>query len=80
MAPTPEDAERSVRARVVEWFGSYLGEALLQAERGEINQVLPDLFGYHIVQLGVRGPDDLLGSSRISVSYTHLTLPTKRIV
>jgi hypothetical protein len=66
MTPTPEDAERSVRARVVEWFGGYLGEALLQAERAEISQVLPDLFGYHIVQLGVRGPDDLLGSSRIS--------------
>jgi SAM-dependent methyltransferase len=66
MAPTAEDAKRSVRARVVEWFGSYLGQALLQAERRQINQVLPDLFGYHIVQLGMRGPDDLLGSSRIS--------------
>jgi hypothetical protein len=66
MTSTPEDAERSVRARVVEWFGGYLGEALLQAERAEVSQVLPDLFGYHIVQLGVRGPDDLLGSSRIS--------------
>jgi SAM-dependent methyltransferase len=65
-AATPEDQARSLRARVVEWFGARLGEALLEVERRALNEVLPDRFGYHIVQLGLRGPDDLLGASRIS--------------
>ncbi len=61
-----QHADGTVRADVAEWFRRPLGEALLEAERGELGQVLPDLFGYHIVQVGVRGPDELLGSSRIS--------------
>ncbi len=68
-------APGSLRAAVAEWFRKPLGEALLEAERVELGEVLPDLFGYHIVQLGVRGPDGLLGASRISHRVVLDTIP-----
>lgn len=35
------------------WFDSPLGQELIGAEKAVIEQLLPGLFGYHLVQLGV---------------------------
>jgi SAM-dependent methyltransferase len=48
-----------------EWFASPLGEYLLEKERAYLDDVTPDIFGYHALQLGM--PEvDLLRESRIA--------------
>src|SRR3954465_5943972 len=47
------------------WFASPLGEYLLEKERAYLDDVTPDIFGYHALQLGM--PEvDLLRESRIA--------------
>ncbi|MCB1747493.1 MAG: methyltransferase domain-containing protein [Gammaproteobacteria bacterium] len=63
-AHTPGDA---VVAEVLEaWFASAPGERFAALEQHLLNGALPDLFGYHIVQLGRHLGADLLGATRIS--------------
>jgi len=47
------------------WFETPLGERLLHAEMLEVQRCLPQLFGYHLVQVGGVGQGQLLQSSRI---------------
>ena len=48
-----------------DWFQTPLGQYLLEKERAYLDDVTPDIFGYHAVQLGM--PDfDLLRESRIA--------------
>ncbi|RZU37095.1 methyltransferase family protein [Fluviicoccus keumensis] len=47
------------------WFGTELGGELLSAETRLLGHVLPDLFGYHALQMGQVAPVNLLQSSRI---------------
>jgi SAM-dependent methyltransferase len=47
------------------WFKTPLGERLLQTEKELIQQILPDLFGFHLLQIGCIGDGELLDSSRI---------------
>lgn len=47
------------------WYAEPLGQALLEAERHELDEILPDLFGYYLVQLGAATGQYLLGASRI---------------
>ena len=52
-----------------DWFQSPLGEYLLERERTWLDQVVPDIFGYHAIQLGL--PQfDLLRESRIAHRVT----------
>lgn len=61
-APAPQvDLQADFRA----WFGSELGRELLTAERELVARILPDLFGYHALQIGQALPENLLCSSRI---------------
>lgn len=48
------------------WYNRPLGQLLLEQERDQLDNILPTLFGYHIVQVGCLLGDDLLSSSRIS--------------
>lgn len=48
------------------WYRSALGQNLQQSEQGLLNQVLPNLFGYHLLQQGRPMEADLLSASRIS--------------
>lgn len=48
-----------------EWFTSPLGRHVLAQERQHLARVLPDLFGYHLVQVGAPGDMDFGESSRI---------------
>lgn len=47
------------------WFGSDLGQDLLQAEEQLLSRILPDLFGYHALQIGQVIDRNLLSGSRI---------------
>jgi len=48
-----------------EWLASPLGQYLLEKERAYLDDVTPDIFGYHALQLGM--PEvDLLRESRIA--------------
>jgi SAM-dependent methyltransferase len=48
-----------------QWFKSELGRELLAAEDRLLGHILPDLFGYHALQLGQIVPCHLLHASRI---------------
>jgi SAM-dependent methyltransferase len=49
-----------------QWFQGTLGQAVLHAERNFVAKVLPDLFGYHILQVGAPAEAQFLDSSRIN--------------
>ncbi len=49
-----------------EWFCEPLGRYLLELEQARLAQILPDLFGYHILQVSCLSGQDLLAGSRIS--------------
>ena len=53
-------------ASLQQWFLRPPGTLLLDAERSVLKEILPYLFGYHIVQLGRLGESALLEGSRIS--------------
>src|SRR5687767_13336398 len=48
-----------------DWFATPLGEYLLERERAYLDEVTPDIFGFHAVQLGLPGVD-LLRENRIT--------------
>ncbi len=47
------------------WFQTPLGQRLLSEESDVLQQTLPHLFGYHLLQIGNLGYGSLLESSRI---------------
>lgn len=53
------------RRRLRRWYRTPLGESMLEAELAMLEQVLPNLFGYHLLQLGAPMETDLLAASRI---------------
>lgn len=57
----PARVSRQLRA----WYRSPIGIRLLAAERTQLDHVLPNLFGYHLLQLGCYTDEDLLSASRI---------------
>ncbi len=63
-ASSPHDV--STTAALAEWFRQEPGSLLAEYERHILGNILPDLFGYHIVQLGCHHEEDLVASSRIS--------------
>lgn len=50
--------------RLSDWYQSSLGQMLAEQEQQALDEILPDLFGYHLLQLGASTPS-LLSSSRI---------------
>ena len=51
---------------LLRWFNGQLGQSVLATERSRVARVLPDLFGYHILQVGELADVHLLDSSRIN--------------
>ena len=47
-----------------QWYDSLQGQLVLAEERKALDRVIPDLFGYHLLQVGDCG-QDVLGTSRI---------------
>ncbi len=58
-----------IHASLHDWFQSPLGQYLLQSERAWLDQVVPDIFGYHAIQIGMPQVD-LLRESRIAHCMT----------
>jgi SAM-dependent methyltransferase len=56
----------SIRAKLEAWFDTDLGRALLAAVLQRLGTLLPTLFGYHVVQLGLFRDRPLMLASRIS--------------
>lgn len=48
------------------WYRTGLGQELAKNEAVALGETLPDLFGYHLMQLGRLSDDDWLQSSRVS--------------
>ena len=61
------DAEttRAAHAALQQWLREPPGSLLAEAEAAVYEAIVPDLFGYHLLQIGALGDVDLTASSRI---------------
>ncbi|WP_198264585.1 methyltransferase domain-containing protein [sulfur-oxidizing endosymbiont of Gigantopelta aegis] len=55
--------------RVREWYTSELGQALLASEKNALNDLLEQVFGYNLVQLGCLDKAGLMAKSRTCSQY-----------
>ncbi len=55
----------ALRRNLHEWLERPPGRTLAELEQTRMDAILPDLFGYHLLQVGHLGRIDLLGQSRI---------------
>lgn len=53
------------RGRLYEWFASTPGRLVLEAEIEQLSRILPNLFGYYLVQVGRLSPADMLSHTRV---------------
>ena len=58
--------ELSLRDKLSKWFKSPLGEVVFAMENDQLKDILPRLFGYHILQFGYYAELNYLTSSRVS--------------
>jgi SAM-dependent methyltransferase len=58
-------AEPIDRQALHAWFSRVPGSEIAMAQSAQLDRVLPNLFGYHLVQVGRLGDLDLLSKSRI---------------
>jgi len=83
-SPEPEyssEAVIRVGQQMRRWYAEGLGEVLAREERTALQQVLPMLFGYHLVQLGYLYDTDYLAESCVRhkvVADPDLTLPASQ--
>lgn len=56
---------RDVRRRLYEWFSCTPGRLILEAEVEQLNRILPNLFGYYLLQVGRLSPVDMLSHTRV---------------
>ena len=61
----PEPGRRALRRSFQDWLTRCPGSLIVDAERVHLDRVLPDLFGYHLVQVGRLAGSNLLSKSRI---------------
>lgn len=66
MKPAYQSGLDKLARRQRAWYRLRLGRLLLEAEQERLSQILPDLFGYHLLQVGRIADADLLPSSRIA--------------
>ena len=51
---------------LAKWCQSELGEQFISAEKQQLDELLPDLFGFYLLQVGQLSDVELLSSSRVS--------------
>jgi len=57
---------------IISWFNTPIGQRLLQAEQVKLNRIMPEMYGYHLMQLSANsGP---LSLSRQSPVTHHFSL------
>ncbi len=60
-----QELAAATRKSLYDWFDRPPGKYLAQIEQARMGEILPDLFGYHLLQVGHLGQVDLLAQSRI---------------
>jgi len=84
-----------IQAPLADWFATPRGQEVLQAEREILEQVMPGLFGYHLMMTGAFDPSELcensvishrffvsdrcLTGTKVGASTTHLPFQTNSI-
>jgi len=58
--------EQSLSLALKKWFQSDVGQQFIESEKQQIDDVLPNLFGFYLLQVGHLGEIDLLSTSRVS--------------
>lgn len=58
--------DRAFAEHFLAWYAAPPGSLIADFERQLLGRALPDLFGYHLLQLGCHHVEDLLASSRIT--------------
>jgi len=76
----PVASIRTIRFRLREWFKGVAGRSLLGIEKSVLDEELPDLFGYHVLQIGALEDGSFLGSSRISHRVLCDLTPQKPLI
>ncbi len=66
MKPAPKNSLVNLARRQRAWYRLRLGRLLLEEERARLEEILPNLFGYHLLQIGRMADTDLLLTSRIT--------------
>jgi SAM-dependent methyltransferase len=56
----------TLREKFSSWFHSPLGKRVFDTELEQLEEILPDLFGYHILQYGYSAESNYLSASRIA--------------
>lgn len=51
------------------WFASDLGQRILSQQKGYLDELLPDLFGYHLMQMSVLPGENLFAESSTSHQF-----------
>ena len=59
-------SRNSVRQRLLDWFNTPLGRQVIDDEHLIMESILPDLFGYHFMQIGLVHQNHLLACTRIN--------------
>ena len=59
---TPKSTDFSAGS-IDEWYQSPLGKKTFSAEKLSVNEIIPRLFGYHILQVGLEENQDLIEES-----------------
>lgn len=60
------ESSQQMKRNLKAWYKSRLGRRLLRFERHYLNEVLPNLFGYHLLQVGSPVDEILFASTRIN--------------
>lgn len=59
------DRHALARRKLREWFSHLPGRLVLEAETRLLGELLPDLYGYYLLQVGRLFPAELLGHTRV---------------
>lgn len=65
---------------IEQWFTSDMGKALLKQQQSQLDEILPTLFGYHLMQMSVCRENTLCNSSAIRHQFSLGPLAGKSIV
>lgn len=61
------------------WFASDIGQRFLEKEKACLDRILPEMFGYHLMQLSVLADNDLADSSSTSHQFSVNPVTNKQV-
>jgi SAM-dependent methyltransferase len=80
-----DQLEKQDLDNIQKWFHSELGQELLEAEKRAINRLLPNLFGYFLVEVAINAQmnlahDSLIGHKIVTSTQLQLGLSDKAVL